>query len=315
MTLPPEFPEFPTDRVPSRALPRLVGGLLGGLIGDALGAPYEFADPDPDRQPEVYGRGVFGHAPGTGTDDTAVAHALAETIVEWRFPYRGGVTRRLVEWLDSDPLDVGHQTRRAITWHRTRLLVERVGRRSSQWVDLPRDDDAQGNGAVMAAWVLGLRDDPDEAAALGARYTMLTHPSLVSSLCCATVASVAAGGPLPDPDEEALDRPANGPQSGWCRVTTAVAVEAVRRVEAGEATAFRALADVVRLGGDTDTNASVAGALIGARNGPTVFAPVLVDSLDPDVLARTVRLAEWLDPALDDYVIAALEAHDARDDD
>lgn len=42
---------------------------------------------------------------------------------------------------------------------------------------------------------------------------------------------------------------------------------------------FQAVINAIRVGGDTDTNASIVGALLGAKNGIAVFPPELIDGL------------------------------------
>ncbi len=74
-----------------------------------------------------------------------------------------------------------------------------------------------------------------------------------------------------------IERPIDGPDQGFALFTAGVALRV-----AGEAKPFEdGLRAVVALGGDTDTNASVAGALLGALHG--------VDGLPPDWLARLVE--------------------------
>src|SRR5439155_7577476 len=60
-------------------------------------------------------------------------------------------------------------------------------------------------------------------------------------------------------------RPVDGPDQGFCLYAAAAGLQAMLRDGPFEA----AVTDVVRLGGDTDTNAAVAGALVGARDGRT----------------------------------------------
>ena len=69
-------------------------------------------------------------------------------------------------------------------------------------------------------------------------------------------------------------RAIDGPDQGFCLFTAGVAFQAL--VRGGDAETE--LRHVVSLGGDTDTNAAVAGALLGARDG--------VDGLPPEWLGR-----------------------------
>ena len=74
------------------------------------------------------------------------------------------------------------------------------------------------------------------------------------------------------------ERPIDGPDQGFVFFTAGVALRV-----AGEGMPFeQGLRDVVALGGDTDTNAAVAGALLGAMHGaaalPTTWLARLQDS-------------------------------------
>ncbi len=73
------------------------------------------------------------------------------------------------------------------------------------------------------------------------------------------------------------ERPIDGPDQGFVLFTAGVALRV-----AGEGMPFeQGLRDVVALGGDTDTNAAVAGALLGALHGaaalPTAWLARLQD--------------------------------------
>jgi ADP-ribosylglycohydrolase len=69
-------------------------------------------------------------------------------------------------------------------------------------------------------------------------------------------------------------RPIDGPDQGFCLFTAGIAFQALLR----DGDVEKELRQVVSLGGDTDTNAAVAGALLGARDG--------IDGLPPAWLLR-----------------------------
>ena len=67
----------------------------------------------------------------------------------------------------------------------------------------------------------------------------------------------------------------DGPQMGFALFTAGIALQV-----AGEDRGFEeGLRHVVGLGGDTDTNAAVAGALLGARHGRAAIPPAWLDRL------------------------------------
>jgi ADP-ribosyl-[dinitrogen reductase] hydrolase len=280
---------------------RIVGGILGLALGDALGAPFEFrrAHDVPSPIP-AFVLPWMGRPPGSWTDDTAMARNLWTSLIA-----SGGildtddVLRRHLEWLASSPPDIGSQTVAALREHQrgtpdaAKAVFERRGPEVSA-----------GNGSVMYCAPLGLayanlQDDLLEAApALSA----ITHWDERCKTACLAVTLAAAALVRGDEPESAvraalervvdreggeeldyltgaagIERPIDGPDQGFALFTAGVALRV-----AGEAKPFEdGLRAVVALGGDTDTNASVAGALLGALHG--------VDGLPPDWLARLVE--------------------------
>src|SRR5512145_1839468 len=102
---------------------RVVGCALGAALGDALGAPFEFlrANNVPSPIPALE-RPWMDEPPGSTTDDTAMARTLMRSLTQ-----RGGLdpddlVGRHLEWLASDPPDVGSLTGRVL-----RRLARRQG--------------------------------------------------------------------------------------------------------------------------------------------------------------------------------------------
>ena len=146
-----------------------------------------------------------------------------------------------------------------------------------------------GNGSVMYCAPLGIAYSgrPDLLSDLAPRLSSLTH---VDERCRTAVLAVTlgvallVGGRTPiEAVRTALDtvlgreggeeleflvdaaggeRPIDGPDKGFCLFAAAVGLQAcIQTVEAGFEPTLRR---VVSLGGDTDTNGAVAGALAGA---------------------------------------------------
>jgi ADP-ribosylglycohydrolase len=266
-------------------LDRYRGCLLGVALGDALGAPYEFFSP-PFEVAREFRPGVFGTAPGHPTDDSTLAVACAEALLEAAGPepapgqppagFAAGYVRRLVAWATSGPPDIGHQTRRAVAaWQ--------AGHPP------PGDETAQGNGSLMAVAPVGLRFAglPGAARATAEAFAHLTHPSAAAADCNVTYVGLVAAavrGRLTardlDPDTVAPAPPGAdpaGPGKGWCRLTLHLAVRAL--ADAGELGPFEALVRLVARGGDTDTNAAVAGGLLGAVHGTSAWPDELLAGL------------------------------------
>src|SRR6266496_6309519 len=94
---------------------RIVGSVLGLALGDALGAPFEGRRaaeiPDPLPALELPWMGL---PPGTTTDDTAMAMNLVGSLADRGSLDVDDVVRRHLDWLASDPPDVGSLTRRVL---------------------------------------------------------------------------------------------------------------------------------------------------------------------------------------------------------
>ena len=130
---------------------RVVGCVLGLALGDALGAPFEFgmrAD-IPDPLP-AFERGWSGLPPGTWTDDTAMARNLWRSLTERRSLDTGDVVRRHLEWLATDPPDVGNLTRRVLSGIR-----DGVADAAERYVSERGPEISAGNGSVMYCAPLG----------------------------------------------------------------------------------------------------------------------------------------------------------------
>jgi ADP-ribosylglycohydrolase len=293
---------------------RATGAILGLALGDALGAPFEFqrAASIPSPLP-AFERQWIGLPPGTTTDDTAFARNLWRSLTE-----RDGeldlddVLRRHLRWLAGNPPDVGNQTALALreaakgTPEAARAVFERRGPEVSA-----------GNGSVMYCAPLGVARaaEPerleDEAPALSA----LTHWDGRCRTACLAVTLSSAALVRGDDHERAVSealaavhereggeeleylvgeagrsRPIDGPDMGFALFTAGIALQVV-----GEGLGFEeGLRHVVALGGDTDSNAAVAGALLGARHGRAALPGDWLDKLeDRDRIAFEARqLAE-----------------------
>jgi ADP-ribosyl-[dinitrogen reductase] hydrolase len=277
---------------------RVVGGILGLALGDALGAPFEFrrAHDIPSPIP-AFELPWMDRPPGSWTDDTAMARNLWTSLIA-----TGGVLdtddvlKRHLEWLASSPPDVGSQTVAALREHQrgtpdaAKAVFDRRGPEVSA-----------GNGSVMYCAPLGLAyaDRAGDLLEAAPALSAITHWDERCKTACVAVALTAAALVRGDDPESAvraamervterdggeeldyltgaagIERPIDGPDQGFTLFTAGVALRVV-----GEAKLFReGLLEIVALGGDTDTNASVAGALLGALHG--------ADALPSDWLGR-----------------------------
>jgi len=283
---------------------RVIGSCLGLALGDALGAPFEFlrASHIPNPIP-AFERPWLDQPPGSTTDDTAMARNLMGSLAA-----RGGsdfedLTQRHLVWFRSDPPDMGTLTGRVLRRVDRGEDATTVAR--EVWGERGPEVSA-GNGSVMYCAPLGLAyaNRPDELFELAPGLSALTHfdgrcrtAVLTVSLC---VAALVRGEPAEDAARAALaavedhdggeelefmveaagsSRPIDGPDQGFCLFTAGIAFQALLRGGDVETELRR----VVSLGGDTDTNAAVAGALLGARDGvdglPTAWLERLTDAM------------------------------------
>jgi ADP-ribosyl-[dinitrogen reductase] hydrolase len=262
-----------------------MGCVLGLALGDALGAPFEFRRrgeiPDPLPAFEDWD----GLPPGRWTDDTAMARNLWRSLAERGRLATDDVLRRHLEWLATDPPDVGNLTRRVLG-----SIRDGVPDAAERYVSERGPEISAGNGSVMYCAPLGAfrASRPalllEEAPALSA----ITHwDERCRTACLAVTLAVAAlvrgeGNPtaVARAVEAVLDReggeeleylvgeagrgrPVDGPDMGFTLFTAGIGLQ----VAAEELPFEEGLRYVVSLGGDTDTNAAVTGALLGALHG------------------------------------------------
>jgi ADP-ribosyl-[dinitrogen reductase] hydrolase len=287
---------------------RVVGGCLGLALGDALGAPFEFLRgrnvPNPIPALELP---WLDQPPGSTTDDTAMARNLMRSLVA-----RGGfdpadVVERHLEWFRTDPPDVGTLTGRVL--RRVDAGEDAASAARAIWEERGPEVSA-GNGSVMYCAPLGIAyaGRADELFALAPTLSGLTHhdercktavlaitltvAALVRGVGAEEAARAAVDAVLEREGGEELEflvdaagskRQIDGPDQGFCLFTAGISIQALLRDGSFESELRR----VVSLGGDADTNAAVAGALLGARGGVGGLPPVWLDRLrDRDAIAR-----------------------------
>ncbi|MEW6045593.1 MAG: ADP-ribosylglycohydrolase family protein [Bacillota bacterium] len=166
---------------------RIRGGLLGLACGDALGAAVEFMTRDAIRRrygrvTEMVGGGPFGVEPGEGTDDTDMALAVAEGLVEGAPDAREAVGRRLVAWFERGPKDVGSATRVALSnYLACRDWDATVARTRVRLRDM-----AAGNGSLVRTLPVSFAflRDPQRMRRESRRLSEMTHPHELPTIAC-----------------------------------------------------------------------------------------------------------------------------------
>jgi poly(ADP-ribose) glycohydrolase ARH3 len=291
-----------------RRLDRARGALLGTFTGDALGMPFEGAPSGslPERLEMLDAR--LGR--GTYTDDTQMAIALAESMLERGRvdephlgraflaaydPRRGyGSGTRTVLALISEGVPPADAAARAFEGRGSlgNGAAMRVAPVAVRYAHDPQAllDAARTSARVTHAHPVGIDAAATQAAAVGAAMrgedplaaarAAAATPQLRRGL--ATAARLLAQLPSPDTVAAELGNRTTGHES----VPAAIyAVAAHARFE--DSVAF-----AVRCGGDTDTIGAMAGAIAGARDGATAIPVRWLDALEDGHKGRSH--VEWL---------------------
>ena len=270
------------------------GAIWGAFLGDAAGAYLEFMGRKPsaadvDRAMDMPGGGCWHTAPGQITDDGEMTIALARALAD-----QGGfdieaIARSYRRWYLSDPFDVGNATSNALgrcsfTDTNQHLLCTENARRYNMA--------SKANGCLMRATPLGvwgINAERDEVIASAKADCQLTHPNETCQI--ATAAYVIAIrylllhpedrlGAFVAATEVALDHgndevsgflrnarsgilPPCHPQAGYLGIGFTHAF--YHLLQGGDY--IEVMRSILSGGGDTDTNACIAGGLIGAATG------------------------------------------------
>ena len=252
---------------------------MGQLAGDALGSLVEFQAPDqilqeyPEGVRDLADGGRWHTVAGQPTDDSELALSLARVLVRLGSYDAGEARKAYVSWLNSEPFDCG-----------TTIACGLQGN--------PKPD-SQANGAMMRISPLGIfgaRHTLSEVAEWARQDAALTHPNPVcqqaNALFAMAIADAVRSARSPaevhqridewagqrDVDDSLLDvirESVSCPpkqyfeQQGWVLIAFQNALWQLLHASTVE----EAVVDTVMRGGDTDTNAAICGALLGAVHG------------------------------------------------
>lgn len=275
-------------------LSRAQGALYGQIIGDSLGSLVEFQRADqiareyPNGVRELADGGTYNLSAGQATDDTEMALALARSLVRCGFYLQKDVADSYQRWAESQPFDMGMTTADAL-------------------LDGVFSETSQANGALMRISPVAIfcaGRNPEDARDMAREDAQHTH---IHELCLErnelyafalasaikeglsaqeTAGLLKAGTPIIDLPSDFKDH------EGWVEIAF---TNTVWELENG--TSFEeSLVRTVGRGGDTDTNAAIAGAMLGGvygvENIPQRWRDV-VDSCRPGLGTRRPRPEEY----------------------
>ena len=277
------------------AFDRAVGCLLGLAIGDALGAQVEgqteaaIAAAYPSGLRDLGDSPIWHTLPGQATDDAELALALGRTLIGRDAYDAEAVATAYGAWFATDPVHIGQTTARAFAAAATATGAKADAARAAA------DLDSQSNGSLMRIAPIGVwAGTPERSAAIARADSALSHPHPTCQAACAALAAAIAAG-IAGADRS--DMAATALAAARAVAGGEAAVAALEQALAGQppadyqthmgwvtialgnaffhlaagTDAETALIRTVAAGGDTDTNAAITGALLGAADGRLGF--------------------------------------------
>jgi len=275
----------------------------------------------PDAIRKAFPNGVVDLAPPPKNSPWATRPASALLLGASLLASKGfdanDVARRWVKWMKVDGRGIGITTKRALT------LIDRgkepfeAGRLANQ----ENPGRSAGNGSVMRCIPVALRyhDDPDRLIRVSTQQAAITHADERCTWSAAAVNLAARellhgniyfvdevmhriGDRAPRVLREAIHRVPRERESDLPIARAGEAGYVVHCVEIAfwfvthDRSLEEALIALAQAGGDTDTNAAVAGALLGARYGDIALPPRWINQVTG--VQGIAQLAERLVSAL-----------------
>lgn len=293
---------------------RAIGCWYGQLTGDALGSLVEFktaaeiAAAYPEGVRELHDGGTFNTLAGQPTDDSEMALALSWSLLDEGDFLEESVARHYVSWAATDPFDIGNTVRTATDAGQRALENEED---VAPAMRNGANQASQANGALMRVSpiaIFGARRGDEWVAKAAMDDANLTHPHPACRHANAVFAVTLARAIRGETDPRALYSQAQdyaaridahpvvrgalrdaeeGPprdfsdKLGWVRVALQNAFHVLLTASSLE----EGLVETVGRGGDTDTNAAIVGALLGAVYGAGAIPAQwrdCVDGCEPD---------------------------------
>ena len=270
--------------------------LLGHLCGDAAGATLEFYkrkidDEKANKAMHMPGGGCLNVGPGQITDDGELTldlfHALANVNIG--FPLNK-VAKKYAEWYKSEPFDCGMTCARAFGNYTN---DENIGTAMIHNA-IKSNIISQANGALMRACpiaIWGLSHTDHQIATAAKLDAMLSHPNIIcqdaNAIYCITLANIIRGNNMDCVDTHIEFNEYSPTVVKWYREAKEIRnfLEYFKDCQMNighvkhaftmamyfawnkEISYEQGIRDVLKCGGDTDTNAAICGAILGALHG------------------------------------------------
>ncbi len=277
---------------PATRLGRVRGSYLGLAVGDALGATVEFMTPNEIRHQhgvhnQIIGGGWLRLPKGQVTDDTTMALALGQAIIDSGSIEAPAIAQAFDNWMRAKPVDIGHTVRSGLMRYR------RTGETNA-----PEDEMSAGNGACMRCLPIAIATlgwceaEVRQASKIQAH---ITHNNPLSDAGTETVILMIQAlynglslnqqlhqyvQPLATKHSEFAfrKRPCQNP-SGFIGHTLRVVFEALFDTDTFEG----CVVEAVNRGGDADTTGAIAGMLAGAYYGEQAIPRRWLRALNSEV--------------------------------
>ena len=271
---------------------RAQGCLLGQLAGDALGAQVEFSNAGklareyPAGVRDMQDGGFWNTLAGQPTDDSEMALLLARLLARDRRYDPTSALNEYKYWLRTIPFDVGGTIAPALELGRLNMA-------------------SQANGALMRVspiGIFGAARSLDDVARMARADAALTHPNstcldanalyamaiatairnqVTVSKLYAFILDRSVEMQVSEPLLRCIQNAENRPpaefvfQQGWVLIAFGNALYRLLH----SPTLENGIIDTVMCGGDSDTNAAIAGALLGSVHGRASVPGRWVDCL------------------------------------
>jgi len=274
---------------------RAVAAYLGLAIGDALGATVEFMTPreiasEYGLHDRIRGGGWLKLPKGRVTDDTEMALALGEAILERGAVEAPAVADAFDRWMRRKPVDIGNTVRRGLIEYR----------RSGQSA-VPLNEFDAGNGACMrvlpvALATLGAGSDTVRLAT--ETQSHVTHNNPLSDAGTLCVVQMIQAALLGADRLELLHGPVKGLVTAQGKFNfrrrraenpSGYIVDTLKAVFQGlfDTDNFEeALVETVNRGGDADTTGAIVGMIAGACFGTDAIPLRWLEAVDPETMRQ-----------------------------